>query len=309
MVNKKNSNNLYALGRRGAWVGIIGNAFLSLIKILAGIIGKSYSLISDGLHSLSDITSSLAVLFGMIVAAKPKDKEHPYGHGKAESITSLTVAVMLVVFGLIIGYEVVSSYFKNSSFAEPAVYTLWIAIFSVMAKEGMYRYKINLGKKIKSTSLIADAWHHRSDAFSSAVVVIALVLTIYAGEKWAFMDRIGALVVAGMILYAGIKVYLKAASELMDESVDPEIKNKVKKLAATIEGVRYVETLLVRKAGLDFLVDIHIEVDANLSVLESHAIAKLVKNKILQNMLQVKSVLVHVEPYEKNSTRPTLRKK
>jgi len=296
--NKKNANNLYALGRRGAWVGIIGNAFLSLIKILAGIFGKSYSLISDGLHSLSDITSSLAVLFGMIVAAKPRDKEHPYGHGKAESIASLTVAIMLIVFGLIIGYKVVSSYVDEAVFVEPAAYTLWIAFFSVIAKEGMYRYKVNLGKKIKSTSLIADAWHHRSDALSSAVVVVALVLTIYAGEKWAFMDRAGALAVSVMILYAGVKVYLRAASELMDESVDPEIEKEVKKIASTIKEIKYVETLLVRKAGLDFLVDMHIEVDANLSVLESHSIAKLVKNKILQEMPQVKSVLVHVEPYE-----------
>ena len=296
--NKKNTNNLYALGRRGAWVGIIGNAFLSLIKILAGIFGKSYSLISDGLHSLSDITSSLAVLFGMIVAAKPRDKEHPYGHGKAESIASLTVAIMLIVFGLIIGYKVVSSYVDEAVFVEPAAYTLWIAFFSVIAKEGMYRYKVNLGKKIKSTSLIADAWHHRSDALSSAVVVVALVLTIYAGEKWAFMDRAGALAVSVMILYAGVKVYLRAASELMDESVDPEIEKEVKKIASTIKEIKYVETLLVRKAGLDFLVDMHIEVDANLSVLESHSIAKLVKNKILQEMPQVKSVLVHVEPYE-----------
>ena len=297
MNNKKTSNNLYALGRRGAWVGIIGNVFLTLLKITAGILGKSYSLISDGLHSLSDITSSLAVLFGMIVAAKPKDKEHPYGHGKAESITSLTVAIMLIVFGLIIGYKVVSSYFKNLVFVEPAAYTLWIAVLSVVAKESMYRYKVNLGKKIKSTSLIADAWHHRSDALSSAVVVVALVLTIYAGEKWAFMDRVGALVVSVMILYVGVKVYLRAASELMDESVDPEIEKEVKKIASTIKEIKYVETLLVRKAGLDFLVDMHIEVDANLSVLESHAIAKLVKNKILQEMPQVKSVLVHVEPY------------
>ena len=296
--NKKNANNLYALGRRGAWVGIIGNAFLSLIKILAGIFGKSYSLISDGLHSLSDITSSLAILFGMIVAAKPKDKEHPYGHGKAESITSLTVAIMLIVFGLIIGYKVVSSYFKKSVFVEPSAYTLWIALFSVIAKEGMYRYKVKLGKRIKSTSLIADAWHHRSDALSSAVVVVALVLTIYAGEKWAFMDRVGALAVSVMILYAGVKVYLIAASELMDESVDPETEKEIKKIASTIKEIKYVETLLVRKAGLDFLVDMHIEVDANLSVLESHSIAKLVKNKILQEMPQVKSVLVHVEPYE-----------
>jgi cation diffusion facilitator family transporter len=292
------SNNNYELGKRGAWVGIIGNALLSFIKISAGILGRSYSLISDGLHSLSDITSSLAVLFGMLVASKPKDKEHPYGHGKAESITSLTVAIMLIVFGLIIGFEVISSYFKETVFAQPAVYTLWIALISVIVKEGMYRYKVSLGKRIKSTSLIADAWHHRSDAFSSVVVVVALLLTIYAGEQWAFMDRAGALVVSIMILYAGFKIYLKAAAELMDESVDPQIKKEVKKLASTINGVKHVETLLVRKAGLDFLVDIHIEVNTTLNVLESHAIAKQVKNKILEAMPQVKSVLVHVEPYE-----------
>ncbi len=298
MNNNKTSNNFYALGKRGAWVGIIGNVFLSFIKILAGILGKSYSLVSDGLHSLSDITSSLAVLFGMIVAAKPKDKRHPYGHGKAESITSLTMAVMLIIFGLMLGYKVIFSYFRSAIFIEPASYTLWIAVFSVVAKETMYRYKICLGKRIKSTSLIADAWHHRSDAFSSAVVVIALVLTIYGGERWAFMDRLGALIVSVMILYIGIKIYLRASSELMDESVDLEIKREVKKLASTIKEVKYIETLLVRKAGLDFLVDIHIEVDANLNVLESHGIAKLVKSKILQEMPRVKSVLVHVEPYE-----------
>jgi cation diffusion facilitator family transporter len=292
-------NHSYELGRRGAWVGIGGNIFLSLIKITAGIIGKSYSLISDGFHSLSDITSSLAVLGGMIIAQRPKDKRHPYGHGKAESIASLTVAVMLVFFGLIIGYEVISSCFKKTSFVEPALYTLWIAVLSVILKEVMYRYKIHLAKKIKSTSLEADAWHHRSDAFSSAVVVIALLFSIYAGEKWIFMDRLGALVVSVMILYAGLKIFTKAAAELMDECVDPQVHDRIRKLAKDVNSVKDIEKLLVRKAGLDFLVDIHIEVDPNLNVMESHEVASAVKNKILDKMAEVKSVLVHIEPYLK----------
>jgi cation diffusion facilitator family transporter len=293
------NSNSYALGRRGAWLGIAGNIFLSLIKITAGLIGKSYSLISDGLHSLSDITSSLAVLGGMIIAQRPKDKRHPYGHGKAESIASLTVAVMLVIFGLIIGYEVISSCLRKSTFVEPALYTLWIAVLSVIIKEVMYRYKIYLARRIKSTSLAADAWHHRSDAFSSAVVVVALLFSIYAGEKWVFMDRLGALVVSVMILYAGLKIFTKAAAELMDESVDTQVHDDIRKLAKNVEGVKDIETLLVRKAGLDFLVDIHIEVDAYLNVMESHEVATRVKNKILDEASEVKSVLVHVEPYLK----------
>ena len=299
MNNKRVSDNYYALGRRGAWVGISGNASLALIKIIAGIAGKSYGLISDGLHSLSDITSSLAVLCGMVVGAKPKDKEHPYGHGKAESIASLSVAVMLIIFGLIIGYEVASSFFKARAFYLPAAYTIWVAALSIVAKELMYRYKVFLGRRINSTSLVADAWHHRSDAFSSVIVVISLGLTIYAGEKWAFMDRIGALAVAALVLYAGLKVYLKAVSELMDENVDPRITRRVKELAAKAAGVKNIETLLVRKAGLDFLVDIHIEVESGLNVPEAHAIAGQVKEKILRGLPRVKSVLVHVEPYEK----------
>jgi len=295
-----NANNIriYKEAKKGAWVGIIANIFLAALKIIVGILGRSFALITDGIHSSSDITSSLAVLFGLTIASKPKDKSHPYGHGRAESIAAISIAILLIIVAFLIAAEAIISLIKRESLPQPALITLWIAAISVLLKELLYQYKIRLGKNLKSTSLIADAWHHRSDALSSIAVILGIGGSILGGQRWHCLDRLAAIIVAGIIIFTGIRIYMKATPELMDESVDRDIMNLVKDKARQVKGVKKIETLLTRKAGLDFLVDIHIEVNPELDVTTSHNIAMNVKNKILDEMPQVKSVLVHVEPYK-----------
>ncbi len=295
-----NTNNIriYKEAKKGAWVGIIANIFLAALKIIVGILGRSFALITDGIHSSSDITSSLAVLFGLTIASKPKDKSHPYGHGRAESIAAISVAILLIIVAFLIAAEAIISLIKRESLPQPALITLWIAAISVLLKELLYQYKIRLGKNLKSTSLIADAWHHRSDALSSIAVILGIGGSILGGQRWHCLDRLAAIIVSGIIIFTGIRIYMKATPELMDESVDRDIMNLIKDKARQVKGVKKIETLLTRKSGLDFLVDIHIEVNPELDVTTSHNIAMNVKNKILDEMPQVKSVLVHVEPYK-----------
>jgi len=295
-----NANNIqiYKEAKKGAWVGIIANIFLAALKIIVGILGRSFALITDGIHSSSDITSSLAVLFGLTIASRPKDKSHPYGHGRAESIAAISIAILLIIVAFLIAAEAIISLIKRESLPQPALITLWIAAISVLLKELLYQYKIRLGKNLKSTSLIADAWHHRSDALSSIAVILGIGGSILGGQRWHCLDRLAAIIVSGIIIFTGIRIYMKATPELMDESVDRDIMNLVKDKARQVKGVKKIETLLTRKSGLDFLVDIHIEVNPELDVTTSHNIAMNVKNKILDEMPQVKSVLVHIEPYK-----------
>ncbi|MCK5306550.1 MAG: cation transporter [Candidatus Omnitrophica bacterium] len=291
------SHNVYNQAKKGAWIGVLGNLFLSLLKIGTGFFGRSMALITDGFHSLSDIASSLAVFFGLVIASKPKDESHPYGHGKAEPLVCLTISFLLIACAGVMFFKATVSLTRGEVTGLPAPATLWVVLFSILFKETMFRYKIQLAKKLKSTSLTADAWHHRSDALSSIVVAAAIGGSLLGGGSWQILDRIGAMIVAVMIIFVAVKIYLKAASELMDAPLDPKVVRQIEEAAGGVEGVKYIETLLTRKSGLDFLVDIHIEVDPELNVLESHAIASKVKRNILENLPAVKSVLVHVEPF------------
>jgi cation diffusion facilitator family transporter len=294
-----NRDNLerYNKAKKGVLVSIIGNLFLAALKIIVGLLGRSFALITDGIHSLSDIGSSGVVLLGLTIAAKPKDKIHPYGHGKAESLAANSISVLLIIVAFLIAGKAIVSLMAGEALPQPALITLWVALISVIIKEVLYRYKIFLGRKLKSTSLVADAWHHRSDALSSIVVVLSIGCSALGPEGWRYLDRLAAVFVAGVIVFMAIKIYLKSTSELMDESVDKDVINLVKEKAKQVQGVKKIETLLVRKSGLDFLVDIHIEVSPELDVTSSHQIAKEVKNKVLDEIPQVKSILVHIEPH------------
>ncbi|MDP8235563.1 MAG: cation diffusion facilitator family transporter [Candidatus Erginobacter occultus] len=286
----------YEKGARAAWVGIAGNIFLSLIKFLSGILGHSAAMVADGVHSLSDILSSGIVLAGMKMARKSPDHEHPYGHGKAESVAAQAVSLFLIFLGGMIFYNSVRGLSRPTPPA-PANYVLVIAAVSILVKEGLFRYKIRLGKRLGSSSLIADAWHHRSDAFSSIAVLVGVALAILGGPRFHIADHLAAMAVAGIICYTGIKLLLKTSSELLDRVVDGEAAEEIGRLAAQTAGVERVEKLLVRKSGLELMIDIHIEVDPALSVVEGHRIAGRVKGELMGRVPALKSVLVHVEPH------------
>lgn len=291
----------YKKAKKGALLGITGNLFLAALKIIVGITGRSFALIADGLHSASDTGSSGAVLIGLTIAEKPKDKKHPYGHGKAESLTSNSIAVALILLAFFMSVRSLAAFFTQEELVRPALITLWVALVSIIIKESLYRYKISLGTKLKSTSLVADAWHHRLDALSSIIVFLSIGASVWGPAGWQYLDKAAALFVSGMIIFIGVKIYRKSASELMDESCDNEIEKLAKKKALQIKGAKKVETIMVRKSGLDFLIDIHIEVASNLDVACSHQIAEKVEEKITKEIPQVRSVLVHIEPHGKKN--------
>ena len=291
-------NEAYKKGKLGAWLGILGNILLSLIEFLAGILGHSAAMVADAIHSLSDILSSIIVLIGLKVARRQPDREHPYGHSKAESVSAQIVSVFLVFLGGMIFFNSWKNIFK-SDYEAPSYYVLFIAFASIVIKEGLFRYKNRLGKEIHSSSLVVDAWHHRSDALSSIAVLVGVFLALIGGPKFHIADHIAAMAVALIICYTGVKMLRKTSSELMDQVLTGPPVEKIKILASEVKGVKAVEKLFIRKSGMDLIIDIHVEVDPALSVVEGHNIAGEVKAKLMGKMESLRSVMVHVEPYEK----------
>jgi len=290
----------YRTGQQAAVVGIVSNLVLSIGKIIAGVIGNSSALITDGIHSASDIVTSLAVFLGMKIAKRPPDKEHPYGHGKAENIAAKTVAIILILVSIQIVYTNIGG-ITTERYILPSSLAIWVAIASIIIKEGLFQYKISIGKRLNSSSLISDAWHHRSDAFSSFIVLIGIIGAKIGGTRWIFLDRLAAVIVGLIILGIGIKLFIKTASELMDKMPETKILKKINSIALSVEGVMDTETLKARKIGLDIFVDIHIEVNKNITIEKGHKIAHKVKGTLIEKMPVIKDVLVHIEPhYPKN---------
>lgn len=294
--HKSPSSEEYKKGAVGAIVSISVNTALSIIKLIAGILGNSSAMIADSIHSMSDVVSSVIVWIGMKIAGKPADHDHPWGHGKAEPIAAKVVAVLLIIAGLNIGINAILN-ISQAEFSQVKPIALWAAVISIIVKEWNYRYAWNLGKKLNSTSMKADAWHHRSDAISSLAAFVGIAFTIYGGPKWHFMDHLAAAVVAGMIIWVGLKFFREAAADLMDASL-PEAKlTEIRNTIMQTEGVLGVEALAGRKSGLEIFIDAHVEVDPEMSVLKSHAIASSVRDNLKKRFNDVAGVLVHIEPF------------
>ncbi|MFH1039418.1 MAG: cation diffusion facilitator family transporter [PVC group bacterium] len=296
-------NDVYQQGAVGAWIGIVGNIVLCAVKFLAGILGQSAAMVADAVHSLSDMMSSIIVLAGLKVARKRPDREHPYGHSKAESVAAQMVALFLVFLGGMIFFKSWKS-ISDSDYTTPAGYVLLVAVLSIVTKEGLYQYKSRLGKRIHSSSLIADAWHHRSDALSSIAVLIGVSLALLGGPRFHVADHVAAMAVALIICYAGVRMLFKTSSELMDQVVTGPPAQKIEEMALAVPGVKRVEKLLIRKSGMDLMIDIHIEVEPSLSVVQGHDIAGEVKRRLMEQVGSLKSVLAHVEPFQPRLPEP-----
>jgi len=279
------------------------NLALGLSKITVGIMAKSQALRADGVHSLSDCGTSLAVIIGLVIASRPADKTHPYGHGRAEAITGKIVAIVLIAVAVALAYNSICGIIFQHSDYMPGQAAIWVAIASILIKEGMFFYKSRIAKATGSTAVEADAWHHRSDSYSSMAVLAGLLLVMIFGKEWIIFDHIAAVIVAAIIFFVGVKLLLKTWNELMDGAPPESTIEKLRKLASEIDGVLEVEQVYARKSGIDLYIDIHIEVDPHLTVRDGHEIAKAVKWKIIESMAAAKGVLVHVEPFgEKTDT-------
>jgi cation diffusion facilitator family transporter len=245
-------------------------------------------------HSLGDAGVAAAVLVALHGSEVPPDQEHPYGHTRLEAIAGSNVALLLALSAFWIIWESVTTFSEGSP--EPAAYVLWIAAASMVLNEALYHYKKRVAQRTGSSTIRASAWDHRLDAYTSLTVLLALALVRFGGPAYHAADHIAAVLVALVILWVAGMLFWNSLQELMDRQAEPELVDTVRREALAVPGVQNVEKLRVRKTGLEYLVDIHIEVDPELSVREGHAIAHDVKDRLIERVVPIKDVLVHVEP-------------
>lgn len=276
-----------------AWVSIVGNTVLFIVKIILGLIANSISLIADSVHTLSDVLTSVVVLVGFKVSGKPADEEHPFGHGRMESIATLIIAVLL----LVIGFNFCSVSIKRLIHPPVVVgtfFTAWVMVISAVAKEWMARFSFNLGKKIESSALVADAWHHRSDAFASVLVAIAIIAAHFGYFR---LDAVFGIMISLLILWVGFRLLKTSASYLIGEIPRGEFIEKIHGLALEIPGIKGAHDILVHNYGEKNIISLHIEVAKDLSLEQAHSLASTVENKIA-NSLDA-SVVTHVDLRQK----------
>lgn len=297
-------NEALAKGRRVSAAGIAVNGVLAVVKLTAGIAGHSYALVADAVESFGDIFSSTIVWGGLAIAAKPADDNHPYGHGKAEPLAALVVALMLIAAGAGIAVEAIHEI--RVPHHAPAPFTLAILVLVVVAKETMYRYAFRTGARIGSTAVVVDAWHHRSDAMTSAAAGVGITIALIGGKGYESADDWAALAACAVILANGFRFARTAVMELMDTLPQAVPADEIRATALAIDGARGVETILIRKMGPMWYVDLHLEVDPQITVARGHGIAHDVKDAIMAKWPAVADVLVHVEPHTPSGspTRP-----
>jgi cation diffusion facilitator family transporter len=277
------------------WAAII-NVLLAIAKIVSGMAGNSYALIADGIESIGDVISSLVVWGGLRISLKPADENHPFGHGKAETVSGVFVSIILLLTAGWIAYESITRIITPHT--SPESFTLVVLIGVVIVKELLYRRVVAVAKTFESTSLHGDAWHHRSDALTSAAAAVGISVALIGGDQYASADDWAALVACLVIFWNGIRILRLAIGEVMDASVPLHVLDKIRSIAAGVDGVVVVEKCRVRKSGMGMHVDIHIQVQATQTVAEGHRLAHLVKDHLLHSPLSITDVSVHVEPHQ-----------
>lgn len=281
---------------RTTLIGIVVSAVLALIKAFGGFFGNSYALIADAIESIADVFTSTMLWFGIKWSSKPPDKEHPYGHGKIEAVVSVGIAMALCVAAFIISKE--SIHHIITPHKTPKAYTLLILIVVILAKEGLYKFVLKTGTEIKSSVLKADAFHHRSDAITSAAAFIGITIAIVGGEGFEVADDWAALFASGIIVLNAYKISRPAIGELLDEALEHELNEEVKMIASSVAQVVFVEKCHTRKMGVMKHADLHIWVNKTLTVEEGHTIAHNVKNEIQSQLPQFTDIMIHIEPAE-----------
>jgi cation diffusion facilitator family transporter len=293
-MHGKNIEELYRQSRRAVLWSVVVALSLGVAKLAGGLFGHSLALLSDSVHSLGDALAATSVLGALLLAQQPADREHPYGHTRAEAIAGSSVALLLILSGLWVGWEALHDFSHPAP--PPEVYTLVIAAVSVLLNEGLYQYSSRVARRTGSRAVLAASWDQRLDAFGSLAVLVGLTVAKWGGTACHAADHVAALAVALVIFWAGGGLFWGSVQELMDRQAEPEVLETVRREALAVPGVAGVEKLLVRKTGLEYLVDIHIEVAAEIPVREGHAIGHVVKDRLVNNLVTVRDVLVHIEP-------------
>ena len=293
--NKTTENDFCKIANRVSFITIIGNVILSVVKFLAGIIAHSNAMISDAVHSASDVFSTIVVMIGIKLASKEADKEHPYGHERLECVAAIVLAMVLVITGLGIGAEALKNIVQGnySDLQVPGILALIAAIVSIVSKEAMYWYTRYYAKKIDSSALMADAWHHRSDAFSSIGALVGI-----GGARVGFpvMDSVASLVIFVFIVKAAYDIFKDAMDKMLDHSCDEETEKQIYDCVMKNEHVRGIDLLQTRIFGNKIYVDVEIQLYASYTLEEAHNIAETVHKDIEDRFPKVKHIMVHVNP-------------
>lgn len=276
--------------------GMVVNILLAILKLFLGTLGRSQAVVADAVHSLSDMLTDLLVLFGIKVWSAPADEKHPYGHQRIETIATLFIGMLLAFVAFEIGWDAIKR-LGSPADQPPLLFAVLGPLVSMIAKEILFRKTRAVGKRIHSSALIANAWHHRSDALSSipALIVVAVASL---DPKWAFLDAVGAIIVALLILKVVWEIASPALSELSERGADDEDKREIARLAESVEGVHSIHRLRTRRLGAGWFIDLHVLVDGNLSVRKGHDIATAVQHLLLEKGPSVADVTVHIEPEE-----------
>ncbi|HWR53666.1 MAG TPA: cation diffusion facilitator family transporter [Bryobacteraceae bacterium] len=282
-------------GRRIAFAGIVASGALAIAKILIGWVGGSTSVIADGVESAGDVFTSGIVLFGLIVASRPPDQEHPYGHGRFEMLTGLGIGVILGLVGIAISVRSLDR--VGAVHAPPQLYTIWPLFASIAVKATLSTLKFRVGRRIRSAALMADAWNDSVDILSAVVALTAVGLTLYDPAQFLAADHFGGFAVGVIVCFTAIRVVRDTSLQLMDTMPDPGLMQQLREAALRVPGVHGVEKCYARKTGFQYHVDLHLEVDPDMTVRESHDLAHLVRMQILASADWVADVLVHVEPW------------
>ncbi len=279
--------------RKVTLIGSLIDFLLGVAKILFGLIASSQALVADGIHSLSDLATDFIVLYAAKHSHKEADEDHPYGHGRIETLATVGLGLALIIVSAGIAYEALLRLNEPGMLLHPGVMALLVALVSVVSKEWIYRYTVNAARKLRSDMLMANAWHSRSDAISSIVVVIGIAGTMYG---YPYLDAVAAVVVAVMIAKIGFDLVRSSTRELIDTALEPEEIEMIRKQIFSVSGVRAVHMLRTRKSAGCAFVDVHIQVDPDISVSEGHQIGEMVRRRLLDKVDVVSDVTVHIDP-------------
>lgn len=289
------------VGKRIALISIGVSTFLAVAKIIVGLLARSTAVVADGVESAGDVVASAIVLFGFMIASRPPDENHPYGHGRYETLTGLLVGMILFAGGVGICYRSLQN--VGEIHPAPAVYGLWPLLVSMISKAVLSGVKFRYGKQIGSSALTADAWNDFVDIISALTAMTALLLTIYDPGRFLAADHYGGFAVGVIVIFTGIRVAKDTTERLADAMPDPGLLAEIRRIALQVPGARDVEKLYARNTGLYYHVDLHLEVDPDLTVRQSHDIANDVRFAIRNQLDWVADVLVHVEPWPGNGHR------
>ena len=286
--------------KKVTWIGFFVNLILTAFKIVAGITGKSTAMIADGVHSLSDFVTDVLVILFMGISGKDKDQDHRYGHGKYETFATLLISLALLVVAVGIfwtGATKVIQVFGGVVLEQPSYIALWAAIISVISKEILYRYTKKVGGKIDSNAVIANAWHHRSDAFSSTGTTLGITGAIFLGEQWRILDPIAGLIVSFFIAKVAIQLGMPSVHELLERSLPQETEDIIIELINSHPDVIFHHNLKTRKIGNIYAIDVHIKLDKNISFVKSHDIATDIEVRLRKKFGEKTVTNIHTEPY------------